>query len=200
MNPLTQLSPRVVRAPDDSMQADAGPSSLRAEVDAAVRHDRDHIASDLHDSVIQRIFATAMSVDALRAKQPDGEIDADVAHIVDELDRCIVEIRSVIYRLCPDEGTGGLESDLLAVLEEEGPAWGLSPRFSSPVTSGLWAASRGTTSLRSSASCCPTSHATRRRHASRSSSRSAKRSGCASATTASVSTPPSCGVDEASGT
>lgn len=127
MNPLTQVSPCEVRAPDDSLQADAGPSSLRAEVDAAVRHDRDRIASDLHDSVIQRIFATAMSVDALRAKRPDGEIDAHVARIVDELDRCIVEIRSVIYRLCPDEGTGGLESDLLAVLEEEGPALGLSP-------------------------------------------------------------------------
>ena len=38
-----------------------------------------------------------------------------------------MEIRSVIYRLCPDEGAGGLESDLLAVLEEEGPALGLSP-------------------------------------------------------------------------
>ena len=74
MNALAQVSPCEVRAPDDSLQADAGPSSLRAEVDATVRHDRDRIASDLHDSVIQRIFATAMSVDALRAKQPDGEI------------------------------------------------------------------------------------------------------------------------------
>jgi two-component system, NarL family, sensor histidine kinase DevS len=104
----------------------AGAPSRRAEVDIAIRNDRERIASDLHDSVIQRIFATAMSVDALRARQRDAD-DADFAHIVDELDRCIVEIRSVIYRLYPDERSGGLESDLLAVLEEERPALGLSP-------------------------------------------------------------------------
>ena len=33
----------------------------------------------------------------------------------------------MIYRLDPDEGSGGFESDLLAVLEEERPALGLSP-------------------------------------------------------------------------
>ena len=127
MHPLTEASPNVVRLPDGPVEAEAGSSSLWAEVDAAVRDDRDRIASDLHDSVIQRIFAAALSVDALRVRHPDGEIVAELAHVVDDLDRCIVEIRSVIYRLSPDDGRGGLESDLLAVLEEEGPALGLSP-------------------------------------------------------------------------
>ena len=127
MNPLTQVSPEAVRTARGLAETDAGASLRRAELDAALRDDRDRIASDLHDTVIQRIFATAMSVDALRAKQTDGSIDADVAHIVDELDRCMVEIRSVIYRLCPDDGSGSLESDLLAVLEAGAPALGLSP-------------------------------------------------------------------------
>jgi two-component system, NarL family, sensor histidine kinase DevS len=142
VNPLMQASPDVVRTRDEPLEADAGASSRRAEVDAAIRADRERIASDLHDSVIQRIFATAMSVDALRARQADDEIDADFAHIVDELDRCMVEIRSVIYRLSPDDGSGGLESDLLAVLEEEAPALGLSPtvRFTGDLGSvtGEW--------------------------------------------------------------
>ena len=127
MNPLAQASPDVDGVLDGSMRVVTAATSRQAEVDAAVRDDRDRIASDLHDSVIQRIFAAALSVDALRARQSDGEIVAELAHIVDDLDRCAVEIRSVIYRLCPDDGSGGLESDLLAVLEEEGPALGLTP-------------------------------------------------------------------------
>jgi signal transduction histidine kinase len=96
-------------------------------VDAAIRDDRDRIARDLHDTVIQRIFAAAMSVDALRAKPAHHLADAELAHVVEELDRSIVEIRSVIYRLSPVEHSCGLESDLLAVIDEERPALGLSP-------------------------------------------------------------------------
>ena len=127
MNPLAQAPPDVDPVLDGPMRVVAEAPSRQAEVDAAIRDDRDRIASDLHDSVIQRIFAAALSVDALRVREPDGEIVAELAHVVDDLDRCIVEIRSVIYRLSPDEGGGGLESDLLAVIEEERPALGLSP-------------------------------------------------------------------------
>ena len=112
---------------ENSVQARAEWPARRAELDAAIRDDRDRIAIDLHDSVIQRVFATAMSVESLRMRLRDADRDADFAHIVDELDRCIVEIRSVIYRLDPDEGSGGFESDLLTVLEEERPALALSP-------------------------------------------------------------------------
>jgi signal transduction histidine kinase len=96
-------------------------------VDAAIRDDRDRIARDLHDTVIQRIFAAAMSVQALRAKTTYQLPDAELAHVVKELDRSIAEIRSVIYWLSPDEHPCGLESDLLAVIDEERPALGLSP-------------------------------------------------------------------------
>jgi len=34
-------------------------------------------------------------------------MDAGVAHIVDELDRSIVEIRSLIYPISPDEPAAG---------------------------------------------------------------------------------------------
>ena len=126
MNSPAQGSLSVLRGPDDLPEEDTG-AAPRAQIDAAIRADRDRIARDLHDNVIQRIFATAMSVDALRTNQHDGNGDADLAHIVDALDRCIVEIRSVIYYLCPDQGSGGLEADLRAVLEEESAALGLSP-------------------------------------------------------------------------
>jgi signal transduction histidine kinase len=112
-----------------SVARDAG---RRAEVDAAIRDDRDRIARDLHDTVIQRIFAAAMSVHALRGKPTPHLPDAELAHVVKELDRSIAEIRSVIYWLSPDEHPCGLESDLVAVIDDERPALGLSPtvRFS----------------------------------------------------------------------
>jgi signal transduction histidine kinase len=114
---------REVRTP-----AESGTWLRRAEVDDAIRDDRDRIARDLHDSVIQRIFASAMSVHALRATVTGADMDAGVAHIVDELDRSIVEIRSLIYRISPDEpAVGGFRTEMITVLEEEHSALGLSP-------------------------------------------------------------------------
>ena len=86
--------------------------------------------SDLHPSAIQRIFAARCSSVRPCAPGPENplaEIVAESHTSSTTWTARIVEIRSVIYRLCPDEGAGGLESDLLAVLEEEGPALGLSP-------------------------------------------------------------------------
>jgi signal transduction histidine kinase len=63
--------------------------------------DRDRIARDLHDHVVQRIFATALSLDrqsrSLEAEQP--ELAERLARSVDELDGTIAEIRATIFEL-----------------------------------------------------------------------------------------------------
>ena len=58
------------------------------ERDLQVQADRDRIARDLHDHVVQRIFATALSLDRLsRSLEADRpEAAARVARSVDELD------------------------------------------------------------------------------------------------------------------
>jgi PAS domain S-box-containing protein len=96
-------------------------------VESGIREDRDRIARDLHDGVIQRLFATAMSVHALRRRPATLGLDADLSHIVDELDETIVEIRSLIYRLSPDEPSADFQSDMRAVVDEEHAALGLTP-------------------------------------------------------------------------
>ena len=62
--------------------------------------------------------------------------------IVDELDGTIAEIRSLIYRLSPDEPSADFRSDMLAVVDEEHAALGLTPtvRFTGDVGSvgGEW--------------------------------------------------------------
>jgi signal transduction histidine kinase len=72
-----------------------------------VQADRDRIARDLHDHVVQRIFATALSLDRLGRsidrRQP--EVAERLARSVDELDQTIAEIRSAIFELQNDDDT-----------------------------------------------------------------------------------------------
>ena len=75
----------------------------------AVLGDRDRIARDLHDLVIQRLFATGMSLEgALRGMQPPDKAER-VRRAVDDLDATIKEIRTSIFALqnpAPHAGEG----------------------------------------------------------------------------------------------
>ena len=66
-----------------------------------VQTDRDRIARDLHDHVVQRIFATGLALDrisrSLEKTQP--EVAARISARVDELDGTIARIRSSIFEL-----------------------------------------------------------------------------------------------------
>ena len=66
-----------------------------------VQSDRDRIARDLHDHVVQRIFATGLALDrvsrSLEEERP--ETAAALAERVDELDGTIARIRSAIFEL-----------------------------------------------------------------------------------------------------
>jgi signal transduction histidine kinase len=65
----------------------------------AILGDRDRIARDLHDLVIQRLFATGMSLQgSVRSIQP-AEIAERVQRAVDDLDETIKEIRTSIFAL-----------------------------------------------------------------------------------------------------
>lgn len=69
----------------------------------AVFQDRDRIARDLHDLVIQRLFATGMMLEsAARKAQVPEEVDR-LGHAVDELDATIQEVRTTIYALQHDD-------------------------------------------------------------------------------------------------
>lgn len=62
--------------------------------------DRDRIAQDLHDNVIQRLFATGMSLQSTLVPGTDPDRVADVVqHAVEQLDRTVREIRTTIFDL-----------------------------------------------------------------------------------------------------
>ncbi|MCX4630025.1 MULTISPECIES: sensor histidine kinase [unclassified Streptomyces] len=69
----------------------------------AVYEDRDRIARDLHDLVVQRLFATEMMLESTKkrsAAAPSGDTVGDeLGRAVDELDSTIQEVRTAIFAL-----------------------------------------------------------------------------------------------------
>ena len=96
----------------------------------AVTEDRERIARDLHDTVIQRLFAAGMTLQGTAARIADSEARARVEKAVDELDATIKEIRSAIFALqAPPDGGPGLRGELVRLTNELRPALGFSPRM-----------------------------------------------------------------------
>ena len=86
----------------------------------AVVEDRDRIARDLHDLVIQRLFATGMQLEGavrLIGDRPE-EAAQRVRRAVDDLDGTIRELRSTIYGLqAPQDGRPSLRALLLQAVD-----------------------------------------------------------------------------------
>ena len=96
----------------------------------AVLEDRDRIARDLHDLVIQRLFATGMLLQSavrLTETAPD-EVRHRVDRAVDELDGTIRELRSTIYGLqAPAVSRPSLRSQVLQVVDAAAEQLGFAP-------------------------------------------------------------------------
>ncbi|MFP5312058.1 MAG: GAF domain-containing protein, partial [Actinomycetes bacterium] len=61
--------------------------------------DRERIARDLHDLVIQRLFAAGLSIQSLRRYTPDSVAHQRIAAVTTELDETIRRLRDTIYSL-----------------------------------------------------------------------------------------------------
>lgn len=103
----------------------------------AVYEDRDRIARDLHDLVIQRLFATGMMLEGAQRKSVVPEVQVGVGKAVDELDVTIQEIRTAIFALQqgPAEAPSGLRTRVLREINMAAVPLGFKPahRFVGPV-------------------------------------------------------------------
>jgi signal transduction histidine kinase len=88
-----------------------------------VLEDRDRIARDLHDHVIQRLFVTGMSLQGSLRRITDKEVRGRVTTAVEQLDQTVREIRTSIFDLqsAGDEGVSLRRRllDIIAELTEE---------------------------------------------------------------------------------
>ena len=104
----------------------------------AVATDRERIARDLHDVVIQRLFATGLQLQRVETAVGDDEAASGIVRgAVDALDGTIRDIRGTIFELQRPAGRGSLRADLRALAQEYAPLLGFDPvvRTSGPVDS-----------------------------------------------------------------
>lgn len=102
----------------------------------AVLEDRDRIARDLHDHVIQRLFAVGLQVQSVVAGLEPGVSGSRLERVVEEVDDTIRQIRSSIFALRDTHtGEAGLRSAVIGVVQQAVPALGFDPsvQFSGPV-------------------------------------------------------------------
>ena len=95
----------------------------------AVFEDRDRIARDLHDLVIQRLYATGMSLESLAVRMGESDNARRVSSAVDALDETIKEIRSAIFSLHsrPAADEAGLRTQILEVVDGAADPLGFAP-------------------------------------------------------------------------
>ncbi|WP_322754033.1 GAF domain-containing protein [Frankia sp. Cas3] len=102
-----------------------------------VLEERERIARDLHGHVIQRLFATALGMQGLAARDRTQRM----SRYVEEVDETIREIRNTVFEL-PRHGQvvgSGLRARIAAVVDDVGDILGFAPRlrFAGPVDSGV---------------------------------------------------------------
>jgi signal transduction histidine kinase len=104
-------------------------AATRAEAErASVLEDRDRIARDLHDLVIQRLYATGMSLEGTMPMITRPEVASRITNAVDAMDETIKDIRATIFALqARDAGPPDLRGDVVALVEEMTPMLGFAP-------------------------------------------------------------------------
>ncbi|MFF2651660.1 GAF domain-containing sensor histidine kinase [Streptomyces sp. NPDC058045] len=105
----------------------------------AVFEDRDRIARDLHDLVIQRLFATGMMLEDAQRGSRIPQVREGVGKAVAELDVTIQEIRTAVFALQPEqsEEPAGLRARVLREITMAAVPLGFTPahRFRGPLRS-----------------------------------------------------------------
>ncbi|MEW2545082.1 GAF domain-containing protein [Streptomyces sp. NPDC047002] len=107
----------------------------------AVYEDRDRIARDLHDLVVQRLFATEMMLESTRRRAGAGPTGELLDRATDELDSIIQEVRTAIFALQqpPAEAPTSLRGRVLRETDGAAALLGFRPsvRFLGPVESAV---------------------------------------------------------------
>jgi signal transduction histidine kinase len=103
----------------------------------ALLEDRDRIARDLHDHVIQRLFAAGLTLQSIESRTDNADDRARMTRLVDELDATIRQIRTTIFQLRSPTSEGGsaVRRAVLRIADELTPLLPTAPqvRFRGPI-------------------------------------------------------------------
>ena len=113
---------------------------------AGVLEERERIARDLHDDVIQRLFATGLSLQSVAEMIEEPAAVERIMRSVDELNVSIRLVRATIFELHERySGRANLRSDVLAICDESAVALGFKPscEIEGPIDSAVAEPVRG---------------------------------------------------------
>jgi PAS domain S-box-containing protein len=95
----------------------------------AMLQDRERIARDLHDMVIQRLFAAGMSLQAVQGQAQPPTVAERIASTIDELDSTIRELRSAIFQLGQQTEHRSLSAQLTELVHDRSRHLGFEPEL-----------------------------------------------------------------------
>lgn len=93
-----------------------------------VADERERIARDLHDTVLQRLFGLGLELQATAIRAP-ADLSERIESGVDEIDRIIREIRTAVFTLGSAGRTGSLGQELTTVTVQAKRVLGFAPRL-----------------------------------------------------------------------
>jgi signal transduction histidine kinase len=104
----------------------------------AVIGDRERIARDLHDVVIQRLFAAGMQLQMAASRSARPDIRERIDAVVDDLDTTIRDIRGAIFEL-RSPAAGSVRAEIRGIVDEARSALGFRPqvRLDGPVDTAM---------------------------------------------------------------
>jgi two-component system, NarL family, sensor histidine kinase DevS len=127
----------VATARDISERLKAQRTLAETERRLTLSEDRERIARDLHDKVIQRLFATGLVLQAAASRVEADGVRQRLHGAIDDLDQAIREIRTSIFALHEPVSAQrqSLRTDILTIVNEASRVLGFSPsvQFSGPV-------------------------------------------------------------------
>ncbi len=98
--------------------------------EVAVYEDRDRVARDLHDTVIQRLFAVTLSLQSMAGAAEAAGMTDRLREAVSNIDATIRQVRSTIYELGSADIDQGVRATLLALIRDLSAVVGFEVRTS----------------------------------------------------------------------
>ncbi len=120
----------IAQVRDVSERLESERAAREAEERWLIVEERERIARDLHDVVIQRLFGAGMQLQGAAARTPDDATRGRLLEVIDQLDGTIRDVRTAVFRLHQrTTDRGGLRDRIVAIAEEAARPLGVEPHI-----------------------------------------------------------------------